>query len=189
MLDENQIWVDSVERTVDTLREYAASVEEAFDLTRGTLWNVKNGYYSLDYDTSELLSYIRRVRRESISLMDAFKDSLIAASPDDRKKGNYRMYPSLIKDIEGIITSLDHLALSATPYRAYELTFDEIDAIASEGQTLAEMIRSSASRMLQYTHATIRKNERDAKSRKWFWIVGIALFFVVAWIGGECGCW
>ena len=189
MLTDDQIWAMNVEGTVDRLRTYAASIEEAFDLTRETFWNVKNGYYGLDYDTAELLSYIRRVRRESISFRDEFEDALITASPEVRNMGNFGRFPSLIKDIEGIITSLDHLILSATPHRAYELTFDEIDAIATEGQTLAEMIRSSASRMLQYTHSTIRKNERDAKSRKWFWIVGIALFFVVAWIGGECGCW
>ena len=73
MLTDDQIWAMNVEGTVDRLRTYAASIEEAFDLTRETFWNVKNGYYGLDYDTAELLSYIRRVRRESISLRGCFQ--------------------------------------------------------------------------------------------------------------------
>lgn len=171
---ENDIWTANVRADVDALREYAASIQDAFDRTRDILWNVKNGYYSLDYDTRDILSYIRQVRRDSISLMDAYKDALIISSTDQKYAGICLSYCSLVNHIEGIITRLDHLILSATPYRAYELTFDEIDAIADEGQQLAETIRDTSSGMLSYVHETVRE-ESEWKKTKWFLIIVAAI--------------
>lgn len=171
---ENDIWTANTRSIVHELREYAASIQGAFDRTRDILWNVKNGYYSLDYDTRDVLSYIREVRKDSVSQVDAYKDALITMSTKQKYAGLRPFFESLVKDIEGIITSLDHLILSATPYRAYELTFDEIDAIAEEGQQLADTIRDTASGMLSYVHDTIRE-ESEWKKTKWFLIIVAAI--------------
>ena len=171
---ENDIWASYTRSVVHELREYAASIQGAFDRTRDILWNVKNGYYSLDYDTRDVLSYIRQVRRDSVSQVDAYKDALITMSTKEKYEGLRPFYCSLAKDIEGIITSLDHLILSATPYRAYELTFEEIDAIAEEGQQLADTIRDTASEMLSYVHETIRQ-EAEWNKTKWFLIIVAAI--------------
>ena len=177
---ENDRWASNAQADVHVLREYAASIQEAFDRTRDILWNVKNGYYSVDYDTRDVLSYIRQIRRDSVSQVDAYRDALITMSTKQKYAGLRPFYCSLAKDIEGIITSLDHLILSATPYRAYELTFEEIDAIAEEGQQLADTIRDTASEMLSYVHKTIRE-ENDWTKVKWFLaIVAIIALLIVS---------
>lgn len=186
MSDEHQTWAMSVDRAVYELRAYASDIEEAFDLTRDMLWNVKKGYYSSDYDTRELLSFIRGIRRGSISIMDKYEDYIIVASHnEDGKDNNVEIIDSLIKDIEGIIVRLDHIILSAVPYRAYELTFDEIDAIAAEGQLLSGALREKAAGMLDNTHRVINEEKIWSKTKTTFWIAFAVLCFIILYIIGS----